>query len=131
MPITVRMTLLPHAQDLPLPTVADPNGGGLDLIAVVPANAPIALASGGRAAIPTGLTITLPPNTEAQIRPHVGLALHHGVIPLNTTFNANYRRELHVILANLGTEPFTVARGDRIALLVIAPVAVVDIEWPG
>jgi dUTP pyrophosphatase len=130
--ITVKMRLLPHAQDLDLPTPPDPiEQVGLDLVAALPADAPITLAPGERAAIPTGLVIALPPGTEAQIRPRAGVALHHGVTVLNApgTINASYRGELHVILVNLGQEPFTVARGARIALLVIAPVAAVKTEW--
>jgi dUTP pyrophosphatase len=128
---TVKMTMLPHAQNLELPPSAE-YATGFDLVAVVPADRPLILAPGGRAAIPTGLVIELPPNTEAQIRPRTGLALRHGVTVLNApgTFDANYKGELHVILINLGAEPFAVGRGMKIALLVVAPVVTVKMEWP-
>ena len=76
-----------------------------------------------RAAIPTGLAIALPPGVEGQIRPRSGLALHHGVTVLNApgTLDADYRGEVHAILANFGDGPFTVVRGARIAQLVLAP----------
>jgi dUTP pyrophosphatase len=132
---TVKMMMLPHALDLALPTLPpdqNEHAGGLDLVAAVPANAPIILAPGQRAAIPTGLAIALPPDHEAQIRPRSGLALHYGVTVLNApgTLDASYRGELHVILINLGADPFTVERGARIAFLVFAPVAAVKSEWP-
>ena len=87
-------------------------------------------APGGRAAIPTGLAFALPAGIEGQIRPRSGLALHHGVTVLNSpgTLDPNYRGELHVILVNLGSEPFIVERGARIAQLVFAPVVQADIR---
>jgi dUTP pyrophosphatase len=107
---TVKLMMLPHAPDLALPTLPDQNehAVGLDLVAAVPAKAPVIIAPGGRAAIPTGLVIALPPGHEAQIRPRSGLALHHGVTVLNApgTFDASYRGELHVILVNLGAGTF-------------------------
>jgi dUTP pyrophosphatase len=128
---TVKLTLLPHAQDLDLPTAKE-HAVGFDLVAAIPADMSMVLAPGERRAIPTGLTIALPPDTEAQIRPRAGLALRHGVTVLNApgTVDASYRGELHVILINLGDEPFTVTRGAKIALLVVAPVSAVKSEWP-
>ena len=88
----------------------------------MPADAPVIIAPGGRAVIPTGFAIALPPGIEGQIRPRSGLALRHGVTVLNSpgTVDADYRGEIHVILANFGTAPFTVERGARIAQLVLA-----------
>src|SRR5208283_5290509 len=90
----------------------------------VPAEAPLELAPGARAAIPTGVAIALPPGNEAQIRPRSGLALRHGVTVLNSpgTVDADYRGELQVILVNLGAEPFVIHRGMRVAQIVIAPI---------
>ena len=90
----------------------------------VPADAPLELAPGARAPIPTGIAIALPPGNEGQIRPRSGLALRHGVTVLNSpgTVDADYRGELQVILVNLGSEPFVIRRGMRIAQMVIAPV---------
>jgi len=101
----------------------------MDLRAAVDAGEPFTLASGARAAIPTGLAIALPEGFEAQVRPRSGLALKHGVAPLNTpgTIDADYRGEIKVILINHGLEDFVIARGDRIAQMVIAPVT--RIEW--
>lgn len=122
-PLTVRLRRLPHAADLPLPCPASPGASGCDLRAAV--TEPLTLAPGGRALVPTGLTLEIPPGWEGQVRPRSGLALRHGVTVLNApgTIDSDYRGEVGVILANLGDEPFTVARGDRIAQLVLAPVA--------
>ena len=96
----------------------------MDLRAAVAEDAPVVLQPGGRALIPTGLTIALPADHEAQVRPRSGLALKFGITCLNSpgTIDADYRGEVGVILANLGAEAFTVRRGDRIAQMVIAPV---------
>jgi dUTP pyrophosphatase len=121
----VRIMRLPHAADLPLPAYQSAHAAGLDLVAAIPADSPIPtiIVPGGRAAIPTGLAFALPPGIEGQIRPRSGLALHFGVTVLNApgTLDADYRGELHVILVNLGAEPFTVTRGAKIAQLVFAP----------
>jgi dUTP pyrophosphatase len=119
---TLKMMMMPHAQDLNL-SIPE-HAVGLDLLAAVPLDAPVTIAPGKRAAIPTGLVIGLPPDTEAQIRPRSGLALRHGVTVLNApgTIDASYRGEIHVILINLGGELFTVERGMRIAQLMFAPV---------
>src|SRR6185437_6785937 len=125
--ITVRVLRLPHGQGLPLPTYHSQHAAGLDLVAAV--SEPVELASGARALVPTGFALELPDGYEAQVRPRSGLALKHGVTLLNTpgTIDADYRGELMVILINHGSEPFLVCRGDRIAQLVIAPVAEVEV----
>ena len=80
---------------------------------------------GARALVPTGFSIALPPGFEAQVRPRSGLAIRSGVTCLNApgTIDADYRGEVRVVLANFGNEPFVVRRGDRIAQIVVAPVA--------
>ena len=120
--VELRVMRLPHAADLPLPAYQSELAAGLDLLAAVPADAPLAIAPGARAAIPTGIAIALPPGIEGQIRPRSGLALRHGVTVLNApgTVDADYRGEVHVILVNLGRDPFTVERGARIAQLILA-----------
>jgi dUTP pyrophosphatase len=107
---------------LPLPSYATPGSAGLDLAAAVTAE--LVLAPGHRAAVPTGIAIALPEGYEAQVRPRSGLALRHGLTVLNSpgTVDADYRGEIQIILANLGREPVTIARGQRIAQLVVAPV---------
>lgn len=110
-----------RAKDFPLPEYATPASAGVDLRAsdgcVIP--------PGGRALVPTGLHIALPEGYEAQVRPRSGLALRHGVTLPNSpgTIDADYRGEIGVILMNLGQEPFIVEPGDRIAQMVVAPVA--------
>jgi dUTP pyrophosphatase len=121
----VRIMRLPHARDLPLPAYQSTHAAGLDLVAAIPAGYPLIIAPGRRAAIPTGLAFALPQGVEGQIRPRSGLALHHGVTVLNSpgTLDADYRGEVHVILANFGQDGFPVARGALIAQLVLSPVA--------
>jgi dUTP pyrophosphatase len=123
--IAVQILRLPHGAELPLPEYQSAQAAGLDLLAAVPADAAVVLAPLARALIPTGIAIALPGGMEAQVRPRSGLAARHGLTVLNSpgTIDADYRGEIQVILANLGAEPFTVARGLRIAQLVIAPVA--------
>jgi dUTP pyrophosphatase len=101
---------------------------GADLRAFLPQ--PIVLAPGERAAVPTGLRLALPSGYEGQVRQRSGLALRKGLTCLNTpgTIDSDYRGELKVILVNLGSEPATIRSGDRIAQLVIAPVARVRFE---
>ena len=125
MSIEVQILRLPHGADLPLPAYQSALAAGLDLLAAVPADAPAMIAPGHRALIPTGIAIALPAGHEAQVRPRSGLALRHGVTVLNTpgTIDADYRGEIQIILVNLGTEPFVVERGMRIAQLVIAPIS--------
>ena len=122
--IEVRVVRLPHAADLPLPEYQSALAAGLDLLAAVPADAPLELAPGARALVPTGIAIALPAGFEGQVRPRSGLAAQHGITVLNTpgTVDADYRGELQVILVNLGAESFLVSRAMRIAQLVIAPV---------
>jgi dUTP diphosphatase len=122
--VEVRVLRLPHGADLPLPEYQSSLAAGLDLLAAVPADAPIELAPGARALVPTGIAIALPPSFEGQVRPRSGLAARHAVTVLNApgTVDADYRGELQVILVNLGAEPFVVSRGMRIAQLIVAPV---------
>jgi dUTP pyrophosphatase len=119
----VRIMRLPHAADLSLPAYQSAHAAGLDLVAALPAGYPLIIPPGRRAAIPTGLAFALPAGVEGQIRPRSGLALHHGVTVLNSpgTLDGDYRGEVHVILANFGDERFPVARGARIAQLVLSP----------
>ena len=105
---------------LPLPSYATEGAAGLDLRADVA----LALQPGARALVPTGLALAIPPGFEGQVRPRSGLALRAGLTCLNSpgTIDSDYRGEVGVILVNLGQEPVAIARGDRIAQLVIAPV---------
>jgi deoxyuridine 5'-triphosphate nucleotidohydrolase len=125
-PITILLKRLPHGQGLPPPAYATDGAAGMDVVSAVE----MILAPGARAAIETGFAIAIPPGYEVQVRPRSGLALKYGVTCLNTpgTIDSDYRGEVKVILANLGQEPFVIARGDRIAQLVPAPVqrAVLD-----
>jgi dUTP pyrophosphatase len=123
--IDVRITRLPHGGDLPLPSYQSAHAAGLDLIAAVPQDAPLTLAPGTRALIPTGIAIALPEGHEGQVRPRSGLAARHGLTVLNApgTIDADYRGELQVLLINLGSEAVDITRGMRIAQLVVAPVA--------
>src|ERR1700744_3167511 len=125
MSIKVDIQQLPHAVGLPLPAYQTVHAAGLDLLAAVPEEAPIFLASGEYAMIPTGLCIALPHDHEAQVRPRSGLAAKHGVTVLNSpgTIDADYRGEIRVLLINHGSETFLVQRGERIAQMVIAPVS--------
>ena len=122
--VEVRIKRLSHGADLPLPDYQSALAAGLDLLAAVPADAPIELAPGARALVPTGIAIALPPGFEGQVRPRSGLAARHGITVLNTpgTVDADYRGELQVILVNFGAEPFVISRGMRIAQLIAAPV---------
>lgn len=123
------VTRLPHGADLPLPAYQSGGAAGLDLLAAVAADAPVIIAPGHRALIPTGLAIALPAGTEGQVRPRSGLAAQHGVTVLNSpgTIDADYRGEIRVILVNFGQDSFTVTRGMRIAQLIIAPAMQVTI----
>jgi len=120
----LRVRRLPHGADLALPAYQTEGAAGLDLVAAVPAGAPVKIAPGERAMIPTGITVALPPGHEGQIRPRSGMALRHGVTVLNSpgTIDADYRGEIQVILVNLGAETFEIARGTRIAQMIIAPI---------
>jgi dUTP pyrophosphatase len=120
--LDVAVQVLPHGLGLPLPAYASEGSAGADLAAAL--TAPLVLPLGGRALVPTGIALALPDGFEAQIRPRSGLALRHGVTVLNSpgTIDSDYRGEIGVILANLGDDSVTIARGDRIAQLVVAPV---------
>ena len=114
---------LPHGADLPLPAYHSAQAAGLDLIAAVPADKPIAVLPAGRVSVPTGIAIALPPGYGGQIRPRSGIAMRYGVTVLNApgTIDADYRGEILVILINHGSETFEITRGTRIAQLVVAP----------
>jgi dUTP pyrophosphatase len=122
--IELRITRLPHGADLSLPGYQTDAASGMDLVAALPSDAPVVLAPGERALIPTGIAIALPPETEGQVRPRSGLALRHGLTILNApgTIDADYRGEIGVILVNLGVKSFTVTRGMRIAQLTVTPI---------
>jgi dUTP pyrophosphatase len=123
MPVTVSIQRLAHGADLPLPAYATADSAGLDLVAAIAGER--ILPPGGRELVPAGISIALPRGFEAQVRPRSGLALHAGVTVLNSpgTIDADYRGEVGVILINLGSEPFVIRRGERIAQLVVAPVS--------
>ena len=126
--IRVRIARRPGNADLPLPSPATPGSAGFDLHAAVEDD--VVLAAGDRALIPTAFSIAVPEGYEAQVRPRSGLALEYGIVLPNApgTIDSDYRGEVKVILANTGEKAFTVRRGDRIAQLVIAPVARADWE---
>jgi dUTP pyrophosphatase len=121
--IAVRIMRLPHSDGLPLPQYQSEHAAGADLIAAIPIDAPIVIAPGDRALVPTGIALALPPGFEGQVRPRSGLALNHGITVLNSpgTIDADYRGEVQIILVNLGRNSFTVERGARVAQLVITP----------
>lgn len=125
----VRLVRLASSQGLPLPSYQTTGSAGMDLVAAVPDGSPMTLQPGARALVPTGLAIALPEGFEAQVRPRSGLALKHGITVLNTpgTIDADYRGEVGVILANLGNQSFCIARGDRIAQLVVQRVEQVQL----
>ena len=123
--VTIPARRLEHGEGLPLPVAKTASSAGLDLAAAVEDG--VLIPVGGRALIPTGFAIALPPGHEGQVRPRSGLAVEHGVTVLNSpgTIDADYRGEVKVLLVNLGEAPFTVTRGMRIAQLVVAPVGAV------
>jgi dUTP pyrophosphatase len=127
--ITIDVRILPHGEGLPLPAYQTAFAAGLDLLAAVPDDAPVVLAPGRHAMVPTGLSIALPEGYEAQVRPRSGLAAKHGVTVLNApgTVDADYRGEVCVLLINHGPAPFTISRGERIAQMVIAAVVRADL----
>jgi dUTP pyrophosphatase len=122
MTVAVTVKRLPHAAGLPLPSYATPGAAGMDLLAAVAA--PLTIPPGGRALIPTGLALALPPGHELQIRPRSGLALKNGIVLPNSpgTIDEDYRGEVQIIIMNAGQAAFTVERGMRIAQAVLAPV---------
>ncbi|MDB5680404.1 MAG: deoxyuridine 5-triphosphate nucleotidohydrolase [Sphingomonas bacterium] len=119
-PIRIAIKRLPNGGGLPVPAYASAGAAGMDVVAAES----LRLAPGVRHAVATGFAIAIPEGYEVQVRPRSGLALKHGVTCLNMpgTIDHDYRGEVKVILANLGDEPFEIARGDRIAQLVPAPV---------
>ena len=127
--VKIEIRQLPHGEGLALPAYQSAHAAGLDLLAAVPEGSPLILAPGTHALVPTGLTIALPPGYEAQVRPRSGLAAKHGVTVLNSpgTIDADYRGEIGVLLINHGAKPFPIQRGERIAQMVIASVARVEL----
>lgn len=124
----MKIAITNRCPDLPLPSHGSPHAAGFDLHAAV--DEPIDLPPGGRATIPTGITVAIPEGYEGQVRARSGLASRHGIALVNApgTVDADYRGEIKVILVNLGQQPFTIRRGDRIAQLVIAPVLRCELE---
>lgn len=118
--VTVAVKRLPHGEGLELPKYATDGAAGMDVLSAED----VTIASGARHAVATGLSVAIPAGYEIQVRPRSGLALKHGVTVPNTpgTIDSDYRGELKVILINHGVEPFAIARGDRVAQLVLAPV---------
>lgn len=125
-PIRIAIQRLPHGENLPLPRYATEGAAGMDVVAAED----LILPPGARHAVATGFAMAIPAGYEVQVRPRSGLALKHGITCLNTpgTIDSDYRGEIKVILANLGSEDFVIARGDRIAQLVPAPVQRADLD---
>ena len=123
-PLRVMVVQMPHARGMPLPDYHSSGAAGIDLTAAVQEGHPLTLKPGDRALVPTGLVLQIPEGFEAQVRPRSGIALRHGVTVLNSpgTIDADYRGEVMVLLINHGDEPVNIARGERIAQLVFAPV---------
>ena len=121
--VRVAFKRLPEGDGLPLPTYMSEHAAGADVYAAV--RDELTLLPGARALVPTGFSIAIPHGYEAQVRPRSGLAVRGGITCLNSpgTIDADYRGQVHVVLANLGAEPFVIRRGDRIAQIVVAPVA--------
>ncbi|HTH28265.1 MAG TPA: dUTP diphosphatase [Sphingobium sp.] len=119
-PVDIAILRLPHAAGLPVPAYATEGAAGMDVVSAED----VTLAPGGRHAVATGFALAIPPGYEVQVRPRSGLALKHGISLPNTpgTIDSDYRGELKIIMINLGAETFAIARGDRIAQLVVAPV---------
>lgn len=131
--IAVEFQQLPHGAGLALPAYQSYEAAGMDLLAAVPADAPLVLEAGRYAMVPTALMLALPPGYEAQVRPRSGLAAKFGVTVLNSpgTIDADYRGEIGVPLINHGRETFTIRRAERIAQMVVAPVVQVAFESVG
>ncbi|MBL8570527.1 MAG: dUTP diphosphatase [Phreatobacter sp.] len=127
--LSIPVQRLPHGEGLPLPAAQTEHAAGMDLVAALPEGEPLVLKPLARAAVPTGLAMAIPPGYEGQVRPRSGLALKHGITVANApgTIDADYRGEVKVILINLGEAPVTIARGERIAQLVIAPVTAAEL----
>ncbi len=127
--VTVAVRPLPHFEGLDLPAYETLGAAGMDVRAAVPDEEPMVLTPGDRAMVPTGLSVAIPQGYEIQMRPRSGLAAKHGITCLNTpgTIDSDYRGELKVILINHGTDAFTIARGERIGQMVLAPVT--RLQW--
>jgi dUTP pyrophosphatase len=123
MPIVVPLTVFPHGEGLDSPGYATEGSAGCDLRAAIEAE--LTITAGGRALVPTGIAVAIPPGYEGQVRMRSSLAHDKGLALLNApgTVDSDYRGEIRIIIANLGTEPVTIHRGDRIAQLVFSPVA--------
>lgn len=119
-PIPVEVRRLPHGEGLALPAYATEGAAGMDVVSAED----VTIAPGERHPVATGLSLAIPPGYEIQVRPRSGLAFRHGITIPNTpgTIDSDYRGELKVLLINHGTLPFAIARGDRVAQLVLAPV---------
>ncbi len=126
-PVLVSIVREPDSLDLPLPCYATAEAAGMDLYADV--HGPVTLQPGERLAVSTGIRIALPPGHEAQVRPRSGLALRDGIGMVNSpgTIDSDYRGVIKAILINLGQQPVTITRGERIAQMVVAPVA--RVKW--
>jgi len=122
MTVEVRVRRLAHAEGMSLPEYATTGAAGADLCAALDDD--LVIAPGKRVAVPTGLVVEIPTGFEGQVRPRSGLAIRHGLTVVNApgTIDSDYRGELKVLMVNLGSAPATIARGERIAQLVIAPV---------
>lgn len=127
--VVVAVQREPGTEDLPLPSYATPGSAGMDLYAALPVDGPQTLKPGERILVSTGIRIAVPPGYEGQIRARSGLAHRHGIAMVNSpgTIDSDYRGVVMALLINLGQEPVTLRRGDRIAQLVIAPIA--RAEW--
>ena len=119
-PVAVELKRLPHGEGLPLPAYATSGAAGMDVVSAED----VTIAPGARHPVATGLSMAIPQGYEIQVRPRSGLAFKHGITVPNTpgTIDSDYRGELKVLLINHGTEDFPIARGDRVAQLVLAPV---------
>ena len=126
--VKVAIERLPEGEGLPLPAYQTAGSSGMDVCAAVPDE--VVLEAGQVRLIPAGFRVAVPPGYEAQVRPRSGLALKFGIAVLNSpgTIDSDYRGPVAIILANLGREPFTIRRGDRIAQMVICPVVRAEIE---
>jgi dUTP pyrophosphatase len=121
---TLRVVVLPHGRDLPLPQYQTDGAAGLDLVAAIPAEKPLRLKRNTFALVPTGLVLEIPHGYEVQVRPRSGLAAKHGITVLNApgTIDSDYRGEVQVILINHGAKTFVIQRGERIAQMIVASV---------
>ena len=126
--LEIKVKILPHFEGLPLPDYMTSGASGFDLLAAC--SETLVLAQGRRLLVPTGISLSLPPHTEAQVRPRSGLALKHGLTLVNSpgTIDSDYRGVVSLPLINLGKEPFVIKRGMRLAQLVLQEVVRADVE---